>query len=349
MTSSSGSRPRLTFRAGDRVKVIAADDGHSGEIGQIHSVLDDADGMNVFVKFPAEKDLYAFSAVELRRLEPRGGKAKAGGGKSASAPRSDKFNPEVGRLVRVVADGDDRYGQVAKVMAVVDGEEDMNVLIQFKNDKELYAFSRKELQEPQADVRPSRVQSPPELRIAGSTQPQAVDGVATSREGLSPTSRPWTDRRPLRSHNPNTGSSARREHQWQPGPDLSRMPHQGDALRTGQLPPDQTRIPAARRLPPPAKSVSRNVIIGSAVAAVLLIISLFMVFLSTNGFRDERSYQQGYQFGYSNFRTMVGGKLSPEMLCRDLRTMNRLSSDRYAWDEGDLVDGCMDGIADAAG
>ncbi|MCG7594571.1 hypothetical protein [Mycobacterium sp. PSTR-4-N] len=180
MTSSSGSQSRLIIRAGDRVKVIAEGDGHSGEIGQVHNVMDGADGMNVFVKFPSDEDLYAFSAVELRKQEPRQKNAGGGSKKAASEPRPPLFNVQVGRRVRVVADGDERYGQVGEVVALMDGADDMNVFVRFEDDDELYAFSRDELNDPKAKIQPKRRPRRPEPPSTPSSPPQTKNKPATS-------------------------------------------------------------------------------------------------------------------------------------------------------------------------
>jgi hypothetical protein len=50
--------------------------------------------------------------------------------------------------------------------------------------------------------------------------------------------------------------------------------------------------------------------------------------------RDERSYHQGYSFGYD-----TGA-------CSSIRGMWQLSSDRDQWDVDDMYDGCVAGAKD---
>ena len=56
---------------GASVKVIAADDGHEGQIGVVRLLLDeDEDSLDVFVQFKGDKEVYAFSRDELMVVVP---------------------------------------------------------------------------------------------------------------------------------------------------------------------------------------------------------------------------------------------------------------------------------------
>lgn len=68
----SGINPQPSFRAGSRVKVVATGDGHHGQVGVVHALLqDDGDGLTVVVKFKGEKEPYAYRRDELRLVQVR--------------------------------------------------------------------------------------------------------------------------------------------------------------------------------------------------------------------------------------------------------------------------------------
>jgi len=57
------------------------------------------------------------------------------------------FLPLVGRWAKVVASGDDHYGQIARISAISDDEDDddLDVIVEFRGDRSSYAFRRDEL------------------------------------------------------------------------------------------------------------------------------------------------------------------------------------------------------------
>jgi hypothetical protein len=65
--SSKPKPPPGVLAVGAAVKIIAAEDEHQGQIGNVQTFFDNADdGLDVGVIFNGDKDIYAFGRTELR-------------------------------------------------------------------------------------------------------------------------------------------------------------------------------------------------------------------------------------------------------------------------------------------
>jgi hypothetical protein len=67
-----------------------------------------------------------------------------------------------GAWAKVVAGGDDHYGQTGKIIEICDDEDDLDVIVEFVGDPNSYAFRRDELvtTSAPANAAASRDQSP---------------------------------------------------------------------------------------------------------------------------------------------------------------------------------------------